>query len=121
MLEAEREFEAVGAFARTMHAEDLLFVLPLFLTSPWLLPMPLEQRVQLDLAEDLTAWVLHSGLVQREGRECLLMDIRGAVGRARWELNRAKRERQRMRRAAQNAELAERQAAFMESLRPRRK
>ena len=34
LLEAERNFEAEGAFARTMHAEDLLFVLPIFLTSP---------------------------------------------------------------------------------------
>lgn len=120
LLEAERNFAAEGAFARTMHAEDLLFVLPLFLTSPWLLQKPLEQRVQLDLVEKLTAFLLRSGLVPREGRECILIDIGSAIDRARWELNRPQRERQRMRRAAQKADTAERRAGYMESLRSRR-
>ena len=67
--------------------------------------------MQLDLVENLTGWVLHSGLVPREGRECVLLNISGAIDRARWDLNRVKRERQRVRRSAQKAELAERQEA----------
>ncbi|TFC48893.1 hypothetical protein E3T24_12550 [Cryobacterium sp. TmT2-59] len=121
LLAAERQFEPDGAFTRTMHAEDLLFVLPLFLTSPWLRPNHLEQRVQLDLAEILATAVMRSGLVPREGRQCILMDIRGAIDRGRWELYRAKRERQRMRRAAQETAMAERRAALVESLRPRQR
>ena len=110
ILAAERAFQAEGAFARTMRADDLAYVLPIFLEPPWLQPDRLLQRVQLHLADALTGHLVYGRLVTWDD-SCILWEIRGGIDRAKWELNRDRREKQRARRHAANAELAARRAA----------
>jgi hypothetical protein len=98
ILAAEREFEGKAAFARTMHAEDLVFALPLFLRAPWLHPDPLLQRVQLKVVQELVVF-LHEHVCFTEIEVALpLAEIRTSIISARRDLTRA----QQLRRAREN-------------------
>ena len=88
LLAAEREFDPAGAVARVMHAEDLIFILSIFATTPWLPDDPVQCRKQLQLTEALTGHVLARGLVDREGLICPLLDIRARIDKGKWELRR---------------------------------
>ncbi|HEV7948664.1 MAG TPA: hypothetical protein VGP24_02740 [Glaciihabitans sp.] len=94
ILGAEREFGHIDTFARVMHADDLIFALPLALHPTYLLPDPLDQRVQLEMYDRLTGNVIAARLIPPSGLECPLWDIRGAIDRAKWELNRARRDQE---------------------------
>ncbi|KFF59304.1 hypothetical protein JF66_12275 [Cryobacterium sp. MLB-32] len=83
ILAAEREFEPVGAVARTMHADDLIFVLPSFLEAPWLHGTALMKRAQLTLVEHLTAQLLNDGTVTYDEVTCPLHEIRARLDAAR--------------------------------------
>lgn len=98
IVSAERDFQPEGAFARTMHADDLVFVLAIFTRPPWLAHEPALLRVQLAIAERLTATVLHNGLVDYQEVNCPLLDIDAAISQTLWELNRERRERAQLKR-----------------------
>lgn len=83
VLAAEREFDPVGAMARTMHADDLIYVLPTFLEPPWLQGTALMKRAQLTLVEHLTAQLLNNGTVKYDEVTCPLHEIRGRIDNAR--------------------------------------
>jgi hypothetical protein len=89
LLAAEREFDPAGAVARVMHAEDLIFILSIFATAPWLPDDPVQCRKQLQLTDALTGHVLARGLVNQQGLICPLLDIRARIDKGKWELRRA--------------------------------
>jgi hypothetical protein len=91
LLESEREFAPDGAFARTMHADDLVFALNIYVRDPWLLADRLERAVQLRLAESLTAMVLQRRLVDEQELVCPLLDLRSGLDAAGLELKRERR------------------------------
>lgn len=96
VLAAEQQFNRVDAFARTMHADDLIYVLTTFLEPPWLQADPLLQKVQLTITERLTATILHDRLVVYSDLVCPLMDIGASLENARRRLNEDRRERARL-------------------------
>lgn len=98
IVSAEQDFQPDGAFARTMHADDLVFVLAIFTMPPWLLHDPTLLRVQLALTERLTATVLHNGLVDYQEVNCPLLDIDAAITQTMWALNSARREKAKIKR-----------------------
>jgi hypothetical protein len=100
VLAAEREFHAVGAFARTMHADDLIYVLPLFLQDERLQENPLVRRLQLQLTDALTGHIIYGGYALYDDLVCQLYEIRGGIDRAKWVLNTVAREKQREKRLA---------------------
>jgi len=82
LLAAEREIEPQGAMVRTMHAEDLLFGLGLFLREPWLdhsTQEPQDQRVQLRLTSALIGMLVTNRLIDRGRCECPLMDLHARI------------------------------------------
>ncbi|TFD78267.1 hypothetical protein E3T48_07450 [Cryobacterium fucosi] len=82
LLAAEREIQPLGAMARTMHAEDLLFGLDLFLREPWLDPGSQErqdQRVQLRLTSALIGMLVTSRLIDRSRCACPLIDLQARI------------------------------------------
>jgi hypothetical protein len=97
VLATEREFASEGAFARTMHADDLVYVISIFLELPWLQSDPQLQRAQLAVAEWLTARLVNGRLMDHSDLACPLLDIRASIDRARRELDRERRERSRRR------------------------
>ncbi|WP_022887618.1 hypothetical protein [Glaciibacter superstes] len=104
VLAAEREFGPSGAFARTMYAEDLVFVLCLFVKSPWLQGDRLLQPVQLQVVKALVTNISVRDLIDLHGLACMLLDIGADVRAATWNLNKDRREKQRLRRRAERVE-----------------
>jgi hypothetical protein len=96
LIAAERQFQPIGAFSRTMDAEALLFTLLGFLTPPHLAADPLLQRTQLSLAESLIARLVAIDLAGRD-LACFWYDLRAALDRAKCELNQSRREQQQAR------------------------
>lgn len=83
ILEAERQFDPDTAFERTMHAEQLLWVLATFLLEEWSLPDPLARRVQLDVVAELTDEIVYTGLVCVGCESHSLFHIRDELAKAR--------------------------------------
>jgi hypothetical protein len=106
LVQAERQFNPHSALARTMHADDLAFVLVDFVRDPWLFDDRLEQRVQLQLTEWLAASLIDRGLIDSDDLCCVLIELRIGIDSARRELDRERRERRQ--RIAREA-MAERQ------------
>ena len=100
ILNAEREFGSKGAVCRIMRADTLLFALQRFIEPPHLDPDPLLQRVQLQCVERLIARLVRVELAEYD-TTCVQWDLTGALRRAKWELNRERREAARARRQAQ--------------------
>lgn len=94
IVAAEREFEPEGAVARTMHADDLIFVLSEFVKDPWLPAERLQRAKQVQLSTALTGYLLRSGLVDPAGMSCALIEIEVAVHQERARQRRARREGQ---------------------------
>lgn len=88
LLAAEREFHPTGAVARLMQADDLVFLLPIFLEPQWAPTQAQQRRVQLGLVDRLTGHLLVTGLVERYGMECPLIEIRSGIDRAKAQLRR---------------------------------
>jgi hypothetical protein len=85
LLAVERQFDAVGAFCRTMHADDLVFALPGFLER--CVPEGLvDLRLQLSTIEALMAWLIRTGLLDSTGLECIMLDVGSTLRRGRAEL-----------------------------------
>ena len=86
LLAAEREFNPAGAVARVMHAEDLIFILSIFVEPQWQPTNQTQRQTQLRMTEWLTGYLLRSRLVDRDGLCCPLLDIEGGISRGRAEL-----------------------------------
>ena len=86
LLNAEREFAARGAFVRTMHADDLLFALPGYLTPGHRMPTPAAARSQVVLVGRLAQWLWTEGHLPRHGLECGIHELEAALSRARRDL-----------------------------------
>jgi hypothetical protein len=95
ILAAERQFQPAGAVARTMHADDLVFILSLFVRDPWLPDDPVQRGTQLRLADALTGHLLLYRLVDFDGLSCPLLEIRGGIDLEKAALTRLRRERRR--------------------------
>jgi hypothetical protein len=85
LLQQEREFDPDGAFARTAHADDLIFALTGYLNA--VVPCePLVLRAQLRTVERLIASVLAQRLVDQQKIMCALLSACAAIDRGRQEL-----------------------------------
>jgi hypothetical protein len=80
ILAAERQFDPINAVARTMHADDLVFVLALFVREPWLPEERVQRTRQLQVTEKLTRFLQYYQLIDRFSIACPLIDIEIAVG-----------------------------------------
>lgn len=92
ILGAERQFDPQGAFARCMHAGDLVFVLSGYLAES--AGDHLLRRARATHVEALTARILRYRLVDRSHYSCALIDLRIALDRSRDEVVRMRREKQ---------------------------
>ena len=92
ILDAERQFDPHGAFARCMHAGDLVFVLPGYLAGS--AGDHLLRRARAKHVEALTARILRYRLVDRSDYSCPLIDLRVALDRSRDDVVRMRREKQ---------------------------
>ena len=92
ILAAERQFTPNGAAARTMHADDLIFILMMFVRDPWLPADPVQRATQLRMTEYLTGLLLTERLVDREQLSCQLMDLRAWIDDEKAALQRIRRE-----------------------------
>jgi hypothetical protein len=79
LLDLERQFGGGNAFARTMHADDLLFALQLFLREPWLPDDVQDRRVQLRTVDALVYYLLARRLVDRHELACPLLQLQVAI------------------------------------------
>lgn len=86
ILAAERQITPAGAFCRLMHADDLVYVLALFVEGDRLERGLIDRRVQLRLVDQLASWMLARGMVDREEVLCPLLELRGRISRARADL-----------------------------------
>lgn len=83
LVAAERQFDREGAVARTMHADDLVYLLSIFVEEQWLPDDRVQRAKHVQLAARLADHLLRTCLVNREGMSCPLIEIRGAVYRER--------------------------------------
>lgn len=79
LLAAEREFHPDDAFTRTMHADDLIYTLGIYVRDPWLSENATDRRVQLRLADALAGTVLGKRLINRGDMMCVLLDLRAGI------------------------------------------
>ena len=82
VLDLEREFDPVGAFARTMHADDLLFMLTIFVKDAWLPQDRVDRSVQLRYADGLATQIVAWRLVDQGDMSCALYELQGTIRRA---------------------------------------
>jgi hypothetical protein len=86
LLNAEREFTPRGAFVRTMHADDLLFALPGYLSPEHRMLTAAAARSQVVLVGRLAQWLWTEGHLPRHGLECGIHELEAALSRARRDL-----------------------------------
>ena len=89
-LAIEREFEPVGAFARIMNADDLIYTLPGFIEPPWLQKNLLLRKAQIDLVAGLATLVV-SRYLGPEDFACAVMEVDATISRARLQLREDRR------------------------------
>jgi len=106
LFETEKEFDPVGAFARTMTATELLRVFPAFVRAPWLLQHPLEQVEQLGTVVAMSRLLIVTGAVDTTVSRETIHHIEDAVHAAKRDLAVVRLEAQRARRAAKIAKVA---------------
>lgn len=88
MVAAERQFDPDNAVARTMHADDLIFILAMFVRDPWLPSDRVQRATQLRMTEKLISHLLRARLVDGYELSCPILDTRAELNRARRELKR---------------------------------
>jgi hypothetical protein len=91
MLAAERQFNPEHAVARMMLADDLIFLMSIFVEPQWQPADRLQRSAQLLLTSKLLEFVVGRGLVSRRELACPILDIEAGVVRGRAELQREKR------------------------------
>ena len=75
--------EAEGAFERILNAEQLVFALPRFLSSPWLLADFHDRLAQISLVSRLVQWLCSRELVDSRWHRHAVMQTRAAAEKAR--------------------------------------
>lgn len=90
LLQAERVLDPVDAFARTMHADDLAFALPLFLGERWRAADLLEARMQVHVAERLAGFLVDQRLIDPAALACALIELEVLAARVRGDLERVR-------------------------------
>ncbi|MEX1079531.1 MAG: hypothetical protein WED09_10530 [Homoserinimonas sp.] len=92
VLAAERQFNPNGAVARVMHADDLVFILSIFVGPEWQPTDPVQRRVQLRITEQLAGVLIRRRLVDRSSLACPIIDIEIGIQRGRDEVRRQQRQ-----------------------------
>jgi len=92
VLAAERQFSPDGAVARVMRADDLIFILSIFVQPEWQPVDPVQRKVQLRITEQLTGYLVRRRLVDGSSLACPIIDIEVGVQRGRDELRRQQRQ-----------------------------
>jgi hypothetical protein len=92
VLAAERQFDPDGAVARVMHADDLVFILAIFVQPDWQPSDPVQRRMQLRITEQLALNLVRRRLIDRSSLACPLIDIEIGIERGREEARRQQRE-----------------------------
>jgi hypothetical protein len=82
LLRTERQVGPAGAFCRLMHADDMVAVLGGFVSEAWLLPDPVDRRLQVRLTGLLLKYVVDCRLLP-EGAECMVYEAEARINRAR--------------------------------------
>ena len=91
ILNTERDFDRVGAFARTMHAPDLFYALEHYLDPAHAFLGIEQRRVQVEAIAALTACLLGGRWPWGEPvSECCMIDVDIAIRRARSDLRHAR-------------------------------
>lgn len=88
VLAAERQFNPDGAVARVMHADDLIFILSIFVQPEWQPSDLVQRRVQLRITEQLVGNLVRRRLIDRSSFACPILDIEFGVQRGRAEVRR---------------------------------
>ncbi|TBN56628.1 hypothetical protein EYE40_04010 [Glaciihabitans arcticus] len=83
LVAAERAFDPRDPVARVAHADDLIYLLAIFVEPEWLPGDSPSLRVHLRVVERLSQWVIEHGLVHPDEVCCPLLDIEARVRRAR--------------------------------------
>ncbi|WP_323959159.1 hypothetical protein GC088_11530 [Arthrobacter sp. JZ12] len=83
LLALERQFQPDDAFARLLGAEDLVFALPRFLSSAWLLSDFHDRLAQISLVSRLVQWLCSRELVDSRWHRHAVMQTRAAAEKAR--------------------------------------
>lgn len=81
----EQHKDPADAFCRSFYAEEVIYALPGFLVPPWLYSNPTNRRIQISQTARLTEWLCKSGYVDRHWHSCAVLEVEGAVRRARAE------------------------------------
>lgn len=83
LLELERQFQPYGsAFARLMHAGELLAALPEFLAPEWLMDHGVDRKVQISHSDRLVRWICGERLVDSRAHRMDLLHFRTAHDQA---------------------------------------
>ena len=82
-LAAERVFDEHYRVARLAHADDLIYVLAIFVDPSWLPQHPSDLRAHLRMVERLVKWITRRRLVYWDEVNCALYDIDARVRQAR--------------------------------------
>ncbi|WP_213815350.1 hypothetical protein [Glaciihabitans sp. dw_435] len=84
ILRAEQQHNPVGAFARTMGAEDLFFAFSCYLRPEYRLRNVVDARCQVRVIGQLTQWLYARGLLANwRDMACIALDIECALREAR--------------------------------------
>jgi hypothetical protein len=86
LLAAERQFNPVDAVARVMGADDLIFLLSIFIEPQWQPTDRLQRAAQLRLTERLVRFILAHRLVHRHELACPILDVEVGISRGRAQL-----------------------------------
>lgn len=87
ILETEKQFDPVGAFARTMHADDLYYALEHYLDPAHAFEESALRETQLDVVAALAERLWRRRLVSADNvSECTVMELEIALKRGRDEL-----------------------------------
>jgi hypothetical protein len=89
ILETEKQFDPVGAFARTMHADDLYYALECYARPQHAFEDASLRETQLDVVAALAESLWRSRFVSsRNVSECTVLELEIALKRGRDELKR---------------------------------
>jgi hypothetical protein len=86
VLDAERQFNPERTVARLMLADDLIYLLSIFVEPQWQPADRLQRSAQLQLTNKITEFVVSRRLVDPHDLACAILDIQAGVSRGRAEL-----------------------------------
>ena len=84
LLRAEKELDPVGAFARLMHAEDLICAFYWWVQPEFRMTFDLDAKEQVRIASQMIDWMHRRGYVRYwRDMSCIILDVRHQVQLAR--------------------------------------